>query len=390
MTSRSLLSALAVCACCAAASKSEAQFSVASTGESLTVAEIETALDNAGVTVSSTALDGVALGPGNTVFIIHNDSGALTVAHIDLTSKAANWVKTEAQILTDLSLSGNLTLVGEFVYDSTNDRLVLASDINAVAPGDPWTVFEIDASASPYTAATLVSSPGIQGWNSHDVTSTGVIVGALGEEFEVLTGGEPKTVFIDETTTPGSPAAVDLFDVDDFKAATAAGAGDEITGELPPETVGIDPSDDTIYIFGHDNFELLAIEGLSATDPIDPEVLGWDDALTPGGSRVDLHGLEVDGNGTVYGFDEAAAQIVLWDGADVPTDVTGAIAFADIATDLGNALGAAEPVLWRGMKARALTATQSELFIATAASDFGLIRVVIDAGGASVGNWERY
>jgi len=219
------------------------------------------------------------------------------------------------------------------------------------------------------------------------VTSAGIIVGALGEEFEVLTGGEPKVGYIDEASSV--TAFVDLFDVDDFKAATASGSGDEITGELPPETVGIDPNSGEVYIFGHDNFELLSFAGIAAVNPSDPEILGWDDAATLPGNRVDLHGLEVDGNGTVYGFDEAGEALVIWDGNDVANDVTAAFTFASLKSTLGGT-GDLEPTLWRGIKARATSATESEVFISPNTADQGLVRVEIVAGASNVSEWMSF
>jgi len=376
--------------CLAAPVAVSAQYTVSSVEEALTVSELETALTNAGVaTASTSAIDGVALGPGNTVFVIHDNAGVLTLAHVNLDTDTVVWAKTEADIVSDLGLSGNLQLVGEFVYDPTNSRLVLASNIGAVSVGDPWTVFEVDTSGAPYTASVLLSDAGIQGWNSHDVTSTGVIVGALGEEFEVLTGGEPLVGIIDETTTPGTPTFVELFDVDEFKANLDSGDTLGPTEELPPETVGIDLSDDTIYIFGHDNFELVSIEGLGASSPSDPEVDGWDDAATTSG-RVDLHGIDVDGNGNVFGFDEAAEAIVVWDGVDVASDITGEFLFSSLKSTLGGA-GVLEVTVWRGMKTRALSATETEVFLAPSNADQGLVRVVIDASGpASVSDWNTF
>jgi len=84
-----------------------AQFSVNSVTEALTVSEIESALSAS----NTDALEGVALGPGNTAFIIHDDAGALTVAQMDLTAKTALWTKTEAQILSDLGLLVTLRLL---------------------------------------------------------------------------------------------------------------------------------------------------------------------------------------------------------------------------------------------------------------------------------------
>ncbi len=362
----------------AASVPANAQFSLEVEEEILTVAEIESALSVTG----TSSIPGVALGPANSVYLIHENAGDLTVGQIDLDTKSGLWTKSEVDIVSDLSLSGNLTLTaGEFVYDPVNDRLVLSSDIGAVSPGDPWTVFAIDTSASPYTASVILRDASIQGWNSHDILSDGTIVGALGEEFEVLVGGEPKVGYLNESV----PEFVDLFDVDDFQDATQAGSGDQITGELPPETIGVDTSDDTVYVFAHDNFELFSLDGISSTDPVDIEISGWDDSATPTGDRVDLHGLDVDGNGNVFGFDERAEAVVVWDGGSETLEIL----FSDVASSLGG--GALEVTVWRGMKARALNSSETEVFLAPSNSNYGLVRLLVeDQSVTSVNNWEMY
>lgn len=381
------LSTFAAAAVLASANFAAAQVLV-SQSELLTLSQIE-----AGVGAANTdSIEGVALGAGSTIYLVHNDAGTLTVAAFDSSTGNVIWTVSEADIATEIGFPGqNLTLVGEMVYDPTNDRLVMATDIGVTAAGDPWTVFEIDTVTAGNPASAILSSADIQGWNSHDILSDGSIVGVLGEEYEVLTGNEPKSGYIDES---GAPVFVDLFDVDDFKAATAAGPGDEITGELPPETVGVDLADDTIYVFGHDNFELLSITGFTISNPsaasiIDDEINNWDDAGTPGSSRIDLHGIDVDGNGNVFGFDEAVEQIVIWDGNDIADDQTGAVTFDELATALGG--GALEVTVWRGMKARDINSTTSEVLLAASNGNYGIVRVVVNTGNlTNVDEWMMY
>lgn len=365
----------------------QAQYTVGTITEALTVAEIETALTNASVSFTGTVnVEGIAFGDGNTVYIIHNDTtGNLTLAHIDLGTKAAVWTKTEAAIVSDLGLTGNLALVGELVYDTDVDRLYLASSIGWVNPGDPYTLFQV-STVAPYTASVILRDASIQGWNSHDVMPTGEIIGTLGEEYELITGNEPVVGVVDPSA--GTPAFAPLFDADDFKAVVVPPLA---PGEhLPPETIGVNPNNGTIYVFGHDNFELFGIPGLSALAPEQLSVVGWTDAATALVDRVDLHGISVDTNNNVWGFDEAAASIVVWDGDDSTLNVTGDILFSDIATAIG---GATPPVFeattWRGFKARATGATSHEVVIASATADYGVVLVEVTSG-TSVADWTKF
>jgi hypothetical protein len=373
-----------------------AQFTVPTGGitEAMTVAEIESALTTAGATFSGTTrIDGVALGPGNTVYIAHSDSTEdINIAHIDLDTNTVAWFKSESSIVSDLGLTGNLTLIGEMVWDPINEYLVLASDIGWAAPGNPYTLFTISTNP-PYTASVVLSDASIQGWNSHDVLPDGRIFGALGEEYEVITGMEPTTGVVDPSAT--TPAFVQSFDVDDLIDAVNAG-GDPLPAppndELPPETIGVDLVNGIIYVFGHDNFELLAIDD-ALTTITDTEVNGWDDVLTPGGSRVDLHGIDVDVQGNVFGYNEAAPEAVeIWDGNDTASDNTGSVLFDDIADEL-SALPMPpdfEVTVWRGMKARKIAPGETEIFLASATNDYGLVRVVVNYTDNNVQEWSQY
>jgi hypothetical protein len=96
----------------------------------------------------------------------------------------------------------------------------------------------------------------------------------------------------------------------------------------------------------------------------------------------------------VFGFDEAAPQIAMWDGNDTATDVTGSLLFTDITSALlgGGTTPAFSATVWRGMKARTTaTPNQSEVFLASATADYGVVRVVVDkATPASVTGWQFF
>jgi hypothetical protein len=169
-----------------------------------------------------------------------------------------------------------------------------------------------------------------------------------------------------------------VYDEDDFKAAVVPPLGP--LEECPPEAVGINPANGDTYVFGHDTLHLFRVENIDGPTP----TLTWLDI--PGWTGVvDLHALDVDSQGNLYGFDEGGEAITVWDGSAVNT-----ITLDDIATDLrGPSPPVFGPTLWRGMKARDTSPTTAEVFLSSATGDYGVVR--ISFGGASaVSNWQQY
>lgn len=346
----------------------QVNFSQVSITQPLTVAEIQTALS-----VSNTfTIDGVALGPGDDIFIVHRDTSALeTIAQIDPFTKAVAFTKSVAQLKSDLGGVYNSTatfpiLVGEFVYDPTANALFIADQSTGL---EDYAVIRVPVGASPATAV-IRNNTTVAGWNSHGVLSTGTLVAALGEDHELITGGEPAVGIIDPDA--GTPAFTEIFDMDDFLAAAS------LTGELPPEAVAVNPTNDDVIVFAHDQNRIFRIQNIEGGSPTLTalNIPGWNGV-------VDLHGLAVDEDGNIYGFDEAAESIVIYNGTS-----TFEVTFDDIATALGQnpATTPFEATLWRGIKARKISANQSELYIASNNADYGVVRVVF--GGASVNDWQ--
>lgn len=371
-----LRNALAALLLAPAAAMAQIDFSSSSVSEVLTVAEIQAAL---GVSTTA-AIDGIALGSGNTVYIAHRDNAGLeTFAAIDYVTKTASWTKTVASIQTDLGAPFNATagfpiLVSEFDVDAANGYLYFA-DASRDA-NDEYSLLRLDLDSPTRAASAVLRSSTIYGINSHGILPNGNVVVDLGEDFAAFASAEPNVGFVDPTA--GSPAYTEVYDEDEFKAAVIPPLG--VAEECPPETIGINPSNGDTYVFGHDTFHLFRVDDIDGATP----TLTWLDI--PGWTGVvDLHGLDVDTQGNLYGFDEGGETITVWDGTTV-----NAITLDDIATDLrGPTPPVFGPTLWRGMKARDTGATTAEVFLASSTGDYGVVRISF-GGASSVSNWEQY
>ncbi len=349
----------------------QVDFSVTSISEPLSASDVQTAAGAA----STLNVDGIALGSGDSLFLAHRDgSAAITILEIDAVTKAVTGTpKTAASIATDLggSYTSSLTLVGEFVLDAyagTSGVIYFADNSTTVT--DEYSVLSYDVATG--TAAEVIRSGDISGWNSHGILSSGNLVGTLGEEHEVLSGMEPETGVL----AVSSPAFTGVYDVDDYKAAVVPALGP--SDEAPPETIGVNPVNDDVYVFCHDTFHIFRISDIESAPSLTwLDIPGWTGV-------VDLHGLAVDEDGNLYGFDEAAEAIVVYNGT-----TNYSVSMSDIET----ALGGVQPFgvsLWRGLKVRKINATQSEAWLASGTSDYGVVRIVFGDAPTAVQDWSVY
>jgi hypothetical protein len=366
--------ALATLAMAASQSASAAiDFSVKSITEPLTLAQIQTA---AGQT-STTAIDGVALGPGQDIFVMHRNAAAdETFVRINPFTAAASFTKTHTSIATDLgttwSALPNFPIpVGEFVWDPNAgiQGTLYFADSTAASPDGEYGLIKINVATG--TASTVLFGDEIAGWNSHGVLPSGKIVGTLGEDFELFTGNEPQFGLVN----PAAPSFDPLFEVDDLKAAVVPPLAP--LDECPPETIGVHPTTGQIYVFGHDTLHLFRVD-----TPETSPTLNW--LNIPGWTGVvDLHNLAVDADGNLYGFDEANAEIVVFNGTN-----TFAVTIADIEAAIGKTFS---PALWRGLKVRKVASNQSEVWISDASGNAGVVRILFGNANASVGaDWAIY
>lgn len=364
-----------------AGAAAQVDFSAVSISEVLTLAEIQAAVGAS----STDSLDGVSLGPAGQIGVIHLDDLAQpTLALIDPATKAATFSTGPAAIAADLGApyTANFTLVGEFVFApmaGASGVLYWADNSTATFPGFAYSLLATDIATG--TTTEVLRSTEIAGWNSHGVLPSGVIVGALGEDREDLVGEEPAVGLVDPSdATPGFALVYDMDEfIDAFPGALPPGA------ELPPETVAVDPNTGVAYFFCHDEFELFRVVDIEADAALAPASRPGPEWLDiPGWSGiVDFHAMSVDGLGNLWGFDEAAETITVW--SPTTGNVEATIGIDDISAALGG--GPMLPVLWRGMKARSLSATEVEVLLADSTGAYGVVRLVFGTPAASVADW---
>lgn len=358
----------------------QVDFSAVSISEVLTLAEIQAAVGAS----STDSLDGVSLGPAGQIGVIHLDDLAQpTLALIDPATKAATFSTGPAAIAADLGApyTANFTLVGEFVFApmaGASGVLYWADNSTATFPGFAYSLLATDIATG--TTTEVLRSTEIAGWNSHGVLPSGVIVGALGEDREDLVDEEPAIGLVDPNAA--TPDFIEVYDEDDFLDAWPdADPGDE----LPPETIAVDPNTGAVYVFCHDDLQIFRIVDIEADAALpSSERPGPEWLDIPGWSGiVDFHAMSVDGLGNVWGFDEEAETITVW--SPTTGNVEATIGIDDISAALGG--GPMFPVLWRGMKARSLSATEVEVLLADSTGTYGVVRLVFGTPAASVVDW---
>jgi hypothetical protein len=356
----------------AASAHAAVDFNQVAITQPLTLADVQSA---AGQT-STSAIDGVALGPGQNIFLVHVNSDAHeTLVGINPFTQNVFFTKTHTAIKSDLgttwSAGANFPiLVGEFVWAPTlgpGGSLILADNSEANPDGD-YSLFRVNVGTG--TASPLLFGTEIAGWNSHGVLPTGQIVGTLGEDYNTFTGGEPKFGLVD----PNAPAFDTLFDEDDLKNAVIPPLNP--SDEVPPETIGVHPVTGQIFVFGHDTLHLFRVDNATTVPTLTwLNIPGWTGV-------VDLHGLAVDEDGNLYGFDEANEAIVIYNGTS-----SFSVSIAAIGTAIGSDF---EPALWRGLKARKISSTQSEVWLSDGSGNSGVVRIVFGSPAAGVNDWALY
>jgi hypothetical protein len=348
--------AIALLAASPAILPAQIDFTAVAISEPLTPADLQTALG----APSTLVVDGVATTWGDEIFVVHVDGvGVRRFARINPETKVVSFVMSSAELAVDLGppYTPAFTQIGEFVYDPQRDRLLFADNSQALPPNFDYSLLAIDVASEE--AFEILRSGDIAGWNSHGVLSSGVVVGTLGEErADFFPGEEPVVGLVD----PTNPVFVPVADEDEFKAAIP---GLDPLAELPPETIAVDPRNDAVYVFCHDELELFRITGIEGAEP----QLEWLD-ISGWSGVVDFHAMDVDEAGNLYGYDEANPGIEIWDGEN-----TFRLSLSEIQTALGKEQPFV-PTNWRGMKARQFSATQTEVLLASASSAYGVVRVV--------------
>ena len=102
-------------------------------------------------------------------------------------------------------------------------------------------------------------------------------------------------------------------------------------------------------------------------------------------ASVDLHDLSVDQYGDLYGLDVANSQIVIIRSTD---KAVFTLPLNQIALALGRPAFSAVP--WRGIASRVAGYAQTDLFLSSGDSNYGIVRVRFGSVPSSVIDWTMY
>lgn len=316
----------------------------------------------------TSGIDGVAIGPGTTLFAIHRDTNADEILFSVDTATGAS------SLVDDLSTSGlpaNAIFESGFVANAAGTLLYFAySDPNTLEVS----LVEADISDPGNVAfRTLLTGGDLDDLTDHAILPTGEIVG--------VRGADGVGIINPADATPTWTEVVSEADLLALLPGTPA--------EAPAEAVGVNPDTGDVYVFAHDELETFLIENIldSGTRTVT--------RLTPPGwaGVVDLHDIVADANGVLYGFDELGESIVVWDGTSSFTHDLDEIAEElELLHGDGRRHGADElaVTLWRGLAVRAVSPTRVELYIAINDDEHGIIQLAFTPASASVTGWELY
>ncbi len=340
-------------------------FTQVAISQSLTVAEIEAMV---GITADTNAIDGIAVGAGADLFLIHRNTSSAkeTFVRVDSNTKVGSVITDSTQMAADLGTpyTANMTLDETgFAYTAAGTgALYFVDTFNDGGVLGAASLIRIDLATA--AASLVLRSEDLEGIMDFGALNNGVFVGARGED------GSKSVGIID----PSAPSWQEKVTEDDFLAAAPGSV------ELPPESVAVQPVTGDVYVFCHDELELFQIENIEASTQTVTQL------DIPGlTGAADLHALVADADSNLYAFDEATESILVYDGTTLHQ-----VDLDDIATAVGGAAGTFAPTNWRGLAVRKLSSTSSELFIASATNDYGVIRILFGESSASVSEWSLY
>lgn len=354
--------------------------------EEITVETLEAML---GVTSNTQNIDGLALGTMPGLYAIHRnltaDETLLALGSTDHDT-TGTVLKTVAEIVADLgSPFTNLILEAGFAVDTTRQRAYIADSFSGEIA-----LIAIDLAAPPYTASLVLRDAQMAGLSDFALLPDGRLLLVLGENGVGL---------LDPNAT--LPAYQPILAMSDFTALL----GD--VAEAPPESVAVNPTNGEAYIFAHDELEIFQLTGLGTTETLQltrVEIPGWT-------GMVDLHDLAVDEAGVIYGWDEGASRVVVWDGTEAHAYTLDALFHGeghdhededegdhdhdedhDHDHDHDHEHGGEGITNWRGIAARVLDEHSAELLIASGSNAHGIVRVVFgeDEHVTSAQNWMHY
>lgn len=342
---------------------------------------------------STAGLDGIALAPGNSLYVLHADEDEnKTIFLLDppTDSSPANItvLATDAELKADLGITGTIIIEGGFTSSPDRETLyffysdsedlnfeihLVAFDQNAVSP-DP-------------KAVSIFSGEEIEEVKDADVLANGNIVLALDDD---------GVGILDMSTTPPTFTTA-VTDADFVNDLINNHGFPPSTDEGEAESIAVHPITGDVYVFLHEVEELYRISDIETaptlTRVVVPEWVPGDPASLVT-NAVDMHGMVFDSEGNLYGFDEGNEAIVIWDG-----DHGFVILLDDIDDELhhhhkhgGHGHGDFEPAEYRGLAVRINSEGHPVLYMAMNNDDDGVVIVEFDDEHehTSVNDWNMF
>ncbi len=331
-----------------------------------------------GISDDTDAIDGLAVDAAGRLFVLHRDNDAdetlLLFDPTDNTGAVIADVNDFAAALGAGYVPSLMTFVAGMAVNGSGTLIYLAD--NSFEDEDVFvkTLFEVDYSDPDNVVISLVvrGEDDLDDLEDFALMPNGVIVGAREDSSGVGV--------IDPTDAV--PSWTELVSQSDFQAILGT------TDEAPPEAIGVNPTNGDVWVFVHDVYELFRIEDLGGAGQTITRVQppNW-----PTSPAADLHGLEVDAAGNVYGLDVANEAIVVYDGTNgfvFPLDDI----FEELDHDDRDGDHDLEITFWRGLAAYQTSAETSVLYLAIADVGNDEAIIVLEFGGdpSSVQDWTLY
>lgn len=329
----------------------------------VTQVSTEAQLRAAAGTVNTQQINGVALQPtaSGDLFAIHVDNANKeSFLRVDASTGAATKLTDQPAIIAQLGspYANAITLIGGFVYSPTANALYFGDNFNEVNAGE-ISLIKLDASTG---AASLVTrTTDLEALNDHTILPDGTILATRPGSGSIGTVDANTGAYTERLTE------ADLL-------AASSGAT-----ELPPESIASNPTNGNTFIFCHDDLELFNVPNITATSPTVTRL------TQPGLGAVDMHDLAVDEDSNLFGYDVPTDQIIIVRASD---GAVSTFPMTEINTALGG--GAFSAGFWRGLGARKVNSTQTDLYMSSASNNYGIVRVRFGVGTASAESWHLY
>lgn len=328
-----------------------------------TVSQVSTTEQLDVVGVSTAQVAGVAAMPGaaDDVFALHVDTlDYESVLRIPVSTGVPVKLNDATHIASDLGApyTANFTLTGGFTYSPATDEVVLADSAHGAA--NEVSLIAVDATVG--TAELVARSANLNNLSDHAALPDGnLLVARAGD-------GVAGIITRADGTWTQKLTATDLLPL-------APG-----TAALPPQVVATNIITGEAMLGAGGDGEVFKLANLNAASPAITRLVQPDMTGNP------MADVALDQAGNLYAYDSTANRLVI---VDVRDGTTHQVPMSAIAAGLGGTAPFV-PTAARGLAARIASATETDLFLASSTSDYGVVRVRFGTAATRVNDWAVY